>query len=55
VAAEVFVRLGRATGQARYGERASELVRALGGAIERAPLGCSQLLAAAMLLDEEPA
>ena len=55
VAAEVLVRLGSATGQARYGERARELVRAFGGALERAPLGCCQLLSAAMLLEEEPA
>ncbi len=50
VAAEVLVRLGSATGQARYGERARELVRALAGELERAPLGCCQLLSAAMLL-----
>ncbi|MHB8835458.1 MAG: thioredoxin domain-containing protein [Candidatus Methylomirabilia bacterium] len=55
VAAEVFVRLGKATGQARYVERAREIVCALGGAIESAPLGCCQLLSAAMLLEEEPA
>jgi hypothetical protein len=55
VAAEVFVRLGRATGEERYGERARELVRALGGALESAPLGCCQLLSAAMLLGEGPA
>jgi len=55
VAAEVLVRLGSATGESRYGERARELVRALGGALERTPLGCCQLLAAAMLLAEEPA
>ena len=54
VAAEVLVRLGRATGEARYGERARELVRALGGALERAPLGCCQLLSAALLLEEDP-
>jgi len=53
VAAEVFARLGGATGQARYGERARELVRALGGALEDAPLGSCQLLSAAMLLGEE--
>ena len=50
VAAEVLVRLGAATGQARYGERARELVRALGGALESTPLGCCQLLSAALLL-----
>ena len=55
VAAEVLVRLGKATGLARYGERARELIRAVGGAIESAPLGCAQLLSAAMLLGEETA
>jgi len=55
VAAEVLLRLGSVTGEARYGERARELVRALGGDLERAPLGCCQLLSAAMLIGEEPA
>ena len=50
VAAEVLLRLGSATGEARYGERARELVRALGGDLERVPLGCCQLLSASMLL-----
>jgi len=50
VAVELLLRLGDATGEARYGVRARELVRALGGALESAPLGCTQLLAAAMLL-----
>ncbi len=55
VAAEVLARLGTATGEPRYRERAREIVRALAGDLERAPLGCCQLLAAAMLLEEEPA
>jgi hypothetical protein len=50
VAAEVLTRFGCATGEARYGERARALLRALGGDIERAPLGCAHLLSAAMLL-----
>jgi len=50
VAAEVLVRLGRATGQARYGERARELVGAIAGELKRAPLGCCQLLSASMEL-----
>jgi uncharacterized protein YyaL (SSP411 family) len=54
VAAEVLARLGGATGQARYRERALQLVRAVGGQIESAPLGCCHLLSAAMLLEAEP-
>ena len=50
VAAEVLLRLGTATGEARYTQRARDLIRALAGDIERAPLGCSHLVAAAMLL-----
>jgi hypothetical protein len=53
VAAEVLVRLADAAGEARYREQARDLLAALGGMIERAPLGCAQLLAAAMLLDPE--
>jgi uncharacterized protein YyaL (SSP411 family) len=52
VAAEVLVRLGGAMGEPRYRERARELVSAVAGAVERAPLGCCQLLSAAMLLEE---
>ena len=55
VAAEVLARLGKATGEAIYEERARRLVRAFGGDIARAPLGCAQLLSAAMLLGEDPA
>jgi uncharacterized protein YyaL (SSP411 family) len=55
VAAEVLARLGVATGQPRYGERARELMRALGGELERAPLGCCTLLSASLLLGEEHA
>jgi uncharacterized protein YyaL (SSP411 family) len=55
IAAEVLVRLGAATGEARYRERAVALIRALGGELERAPLGCCQLLSAAMLLEGAPA
>jgi uncharacterized protein len=53
VAAEALARFGRATGEARYVERARELLRAFGGDIERAPLGCAHLLSAAMLLEEQ--
>ena len=55
VAAEVLARLAGATGQARYRERARRLVCAVGGQLESAPLGCCQLLSAALLLEEEPA
>jgi len=51
VAAEALVRFGRATGEARYGERARGLISAFGGDIERAPLGCAHLLSVAMLLE----
>ena len=54
VAAEVLVRLGDATGEPRYRERARELVGAVAGAVATAPLGCAQLLSASMLLEEEP-
>jgi uncharacterized protein len=53
VAAEVLARLGATPGGARYTEQARQLLRALGGGAERAPLGCAHLLAAAMLLGEQ--
>jgi hypothetical protein len=53
VAAEALVRFGRATGEERYAERARELIRAFGGDLERAPLGCAHLLSAAMLLEQK--
>jgi uncharacterized protein YyaL (SSP411 family) len=53
VAAEVLARLGAATGDTRYAQRARELVRSLAGELERAPLGCCQLLSAAMALGGE--
>jgi uncharacterized protein YyaL (SSP411 family) len=53
VASEVLLRLYGATEEARYGERAVELLKAFGGIVERAPLGCCQLLSAAMLLGEK--
>jgi uncharacterized protein YyaL (SSP411 family) len=52
VAAEVLVRLADATGEPRFRDRARALIGAIAGAVERAPLGCTQLLAAAMLLEE---
>jgi uncharacterized protein YyaL (SSP411 family) len=52
VAVEVLARLGAATGEARYRDRARELVRALGGAVGASPLGCAHLLSAALLLEE---
>ncbi len=55
VAAEVLIRLGSVTGEARFTEQARELIRSLGGDLERAPLGCAHLLSAALLLEEEPA
>jgi hypothetical protein len=53
VAAEALARFGRATGEERYAERARELIRAFGGDLERAPLGCAHLLSAAMLLEQK--
>jgi uncharacterized protein YyaL (SSP411 family) len=53
VAAEVLLRLGGATGETRHRERALGIFRAFGGIVERAPLGCCQLLSAAMLLEEQ--
>jgi hypothetical protein len=50
VAAEALARFGRATGEARYVERARRLLRAFGGDIERAPLGCAHLLSASLIL-----
>jgi uncharacterized protein YyaL (SSP411 family) len=52
VAAEVLVRLARATGERRHLLRARRLLEAFGGTIGRAPLGCAHLLSASLLLDE---
>jgi len=53
VAAEVRARLGGATGEPCHRQRARELLRALGGHLGRAPLGCTHLLSAALLLEEK--
>jgi hypothetical protein len=52
VAAEVLLRLGAATGEARHRQRARALLGAVGGSVAQAPLGCASLLSAGLLLEE---